>query len=89
MKGIFSGCGALGDDLNKLMRQGDFEEMGRRVPDDLLEAVAVVAPPGELAAKLRQRYEGVLHRVSIYAPVPEGAPETEWQQFIATFRAAA
>ena len=71
------------------MRQGDFDEMGRRVPDALLEAVAIVASPGELAARLRQRYEGVLHRVSIYAPVPEGAPEAEWQQFIAAFRAAA
>ena len=85
----YHGYGALGDDLNKLMRQGHFDEMGRRVPDDLLEAVAMVAPPGELAAKLRQRYEGVLHRLSIYAPVPEGASEAEWQQFIATFRAAA
>lgn len=85
----YHGRGALGDELNRLMRQGDFDEMGRRVPDDLLEAVAVVAPPGELAAKLRQRYEGVLHRLSIYAPVPEGASEAEWQQFIAAFRAAA
>ena len=85
----YHGCGALGDELNKLMRQGDVDEMGRRVPDELLEAVAVVAPPGELAKKLRQRYEGVLHRLSIYAPVPEGASEAEWRQFIATFRAAA
>ena len=85
----YHGRGALGDELNRLMRQGDFDEMGRRVPDELLEAVAVVAPPGELAAKLRQRYEGVLHRLSIYAPVPEGASEAEWQQFITTFRAAA
>ena len=85
----YHGCGALGDELNRLMRQGDFDEMGRRVPDELLEAVAIVASPGELAAKLRQRYEGVLHRLSIYAPVPEGASEAEWQQFIATFRAAA
>jgi probable F420-dependent oxidoreductase len=85
----YHGCGALGDELNRLMRQGDFDEMGRRVPDELLEAVAIVASPGELAAKLRQRYEGVLHRLSIYAPVPEGASEAEWQQFIAAFRAAA
>ena len=53
----YHGCGALGDELNRLMRQGDFDEMGRRVPDALLEAVAIVASPGELgrqaAAALR------------------------------------
>ena len=71
------------------MRQGDLANMGNQVPEALLEQVAVVSGPGDLAAKLRQRYEGVLHRVSIYAPVPEGASETEWRQFIAAFRAAA
>ena len=85
----YHGYGSLGEKLNRLMRQGDLSEMGKHVPDALLEQVAVVSGPGDLAARLRQRYEGVLHRLSIYAPVPEGASETEWQQFIAAFRAAA
>ena len=85
----YHGYGSLGDKLNRLMRQGDLANMGNQVPEALLEEVAVVSAPGDLAARLRQRYEGVLHRVSIYAPVPEGASESEWRQFIAAFRAAA
>ena len=85
----YHGYGSLGEKLNLLMRQGDLSSMGNQVPEALLEQVAVVSCPGDLAARLRQRYEGVLHRVSIYAPVLEGAPETEWRQFIAAFRAAA
>jgi hypothetical protein len=71
------------------MRKGDFAAMPRLVPDALLEEVAVVATPAELPSKLRQRYEGMLHRVSLYFPLPEGAPEAEWQQFVKAFRAAA
>ena len=82
----YHGYGSLGEELNRLMRQGDLSEMAKQVPDALLEQVAVVSDPGNLAARLRQRYEGVLHRLSIYAPMPEGASETEWQQFISAFR---
>ena len=85
----YHGYGLLGEKLNRLMRQGDLSNMGNQVPEDLLEQVAVVSGPGQLAAKLRQRYEGVLHGLSIYAPVPEGASEAEWREFIAAFRAAA
>jgi hypothetical protein len=70
------------------MRKGDFAAMPTLVPDALLEEVAVVATPAELPGKLRQRYEGVLQRVSLYFPIPEQAPEAEWQQFVTTFRAS-
>lgn len=85
----YHGYGPLGEKLNRLMRQGDLSNMGNQVPEELLEQVAVVSAPGQLAAKLRQRYEGVLHGLSIYAPVPEGASEAEWREFITAFRAAA
>jgi alkanesulfonate monooxygenase SsuD/methylene tetrahydromethanopterin reductase-like flavin-dependent oxidoreductase (luciferase family) len=85
----YHGYDSLGKELSDLMRKGDFAAMPRLVPDALLEEVAVVATPAELPSKLRQRYEGMLHRVSLYFPLPEGAPEAEWQQFVKAFRAAA
>ena len=83
------GYDSLGKQLSDLMRQGDFAAMPKLVPDALLEEVAIVASPSELPTKLRQRYEGVLQRVSLYFPIPKGAPEAEWTQFVKTFRAAA
>jgi hypothetical protein len=71
------------------MRKGDLVAMPKLVPDALLEAVAVVATPSELPIRLRQRYEGVLQRVSLYFPMPTAAPEDEWRQFVSTFRTAA
>ena len=85
----YHGYDSLGKELSALMRKGDFAAMPTLVPDALLEEIAVVATPAELPGKLRQRYEGVLQRVSLYFPIPEQAPEAAWQQFVDTFRAAA
>ena len=84
----YHGYDSLGKELSELMRKGDFAAMPKLVPTALLEEIAVVAPAAELPSKLRQRYEGIVHRVSLYFPIPEHAPEAEWQQFVDTFRAA-
>lgn len=68
------------------MRQGDFAAMPKFAPDALLEEVAVVAKPAERPSKLRQRYKGILHRVSLYFPILEEGPEAEWKQFVDAFR---
>ena len=85
----YHGYEGLGRELSRRMRQGNVAAMPRLVPDALLEAIALVATPAELPGKLRQRYAGVLDRVALYFPIPAGAPEAEWQQFVAAFRAAA
>jgi probable F420-dependent oxidoreductase len=85
----YHGYGDIGKELSNLMRKGDMAAMPKLVPDALLEQIAVVASPAELPTKLRQRYEGILHRVSLYFPVATTDPEAKWQQFAAAFRAAA
>ena len=85
----YHGLGGIGKELSARMRQGEFDAMPRLIPDSLLEEVAVAAPPSGVPAALRQRYEGLLDRVSLYSPIPDGAPEAEWRRFVETFRAAA
>ncbi|MCZ6874360.1 MAG: TIGR03617 family F420-dependent LLM class oxidoreductase [bacterium] len=85
----YHGYGSIGKELNDLMRKGDMAAMPKLVPDELLEQVAVVASPAQLPSKLRQRYEGVLQRVSLYFPISATEPETKWQQFAAAFRLVA
>jgi probable F420-dependent oxidoreductase len=82
------GYDRLGKALSDLIRKGDMAAMPKLVPDALMEAIAVVASPSELPAKLRQRYEGVLQRVALYFPIPPDDPEATWQQFVTAFRAA-
>ncbi len=83
------GFDVLGKELSDLMRRGEFEAMFARVPDALMAEVALAAEPDDLGPALRRRYEGVLERVSLYFPMPEGAPEARWRDFVADFRAAA
>jgi hypothetical protein len=58
--------------------------MARLVSDEMLEAIAVCAPPGELAAKLRARTAGVADRVSLVAP---WAPDPgRWSELVRELR---
>jgi probable F420-dependent oxidoreductase len=71
------GWGELGDELNRLSKRGEWDEMGRRIDDDVLRAFAVVAPPDKVAAELLGRYGDVFTRLGFYAPYP--MPEGFWE----------
>jgi probable F420-dependent oxidoreductase len=54
------GWGELQEELNRLSKQGKWEEMGERIDDDVLEEFAIVAAPGEIASKLSDRWSGLI-----------------------------
>ncbi|HEY2428143.1 MAG TPA: LLM class F420-dependent oxidoreductase [Acidimicrobiales bacterium] len=80
------GWGDLQPELNALSKQGKWVEMGSLIDDEILDAFAVVAPPGEVAARIRSRFEGILDRLSFYLPYQ--APEESLGAMLAGFRAA-
>jgi probable F420-dependent oxidoreductase len=59
------GWGDLQPELNLLSKQGRWKEMGDLIDDSMLDAFAVVAEPGEVVARLRQRYTGLVDRVAV------------------------
>jgi probable F420-dependent oxidoreductase len=79
------GWGALQPELNLLSKRGRWAEMAGLVSDEMLEAIAVCAPPQELAAKLRERTRGVADRLSLVAPWARGP--ARWSQLIHELRA--
>ena len=81
------GQGEVARELSALARRGEWAAMPKLVPDSLLEEIAVVAKPAALAAAIRRRYEGLLHRVSLYFPIRAGEPEDAWRSFVTAFRA--
>ena len=62
------GWGGLQDDLNKMSKEGKWQEMGELIDDEILHTFAVVAEPEKLAAGLSERYGDVVQRLSFYAP---------------------
>jgi len=79
------GWGDLQDELNRLSKQGEWAAMGELVDDEVLSTFAVVAEPDELAAGLLARWDGLVDRISFYAPY-ETAPET-WLPVVEALRA--
>ncbi len=77
------GCGEEARQLSHLMRNGEFAEMPKLVPDSLMDALAVHGSFAELPKKLRERSDGVLDRVSLYYPIGADDPDDMWATFVA------
>ena len=80
------GWGELGDRLHEMSRHGRWQEMGTIIDDDVLNAFAVVAQPGAVAAELLRRYGDVMTRMTLYTPYAIDPAVTV--QIVADLRAA-
>lgn len=61
-------------ELNALSKQGRWDDMTDLISDDILNAIAVVGPRGEIAAAITKRLEGIADSVALTnnrAPDPE------------------
>jgi probable F420-dependent oxidoreductase len=59
------GWGALADQLNGLSRRQAWDEMAALITDDVLDTFAVA---GDVARGLRERFGGIIDRISLYTP---------------------
>ncbi len=59
------GWGDLHLELNRMSKQGRWDDMTELIDDEVLEAIAVVGERAEIADKLRERFAGVADGVSL------------------------
>ena len=59
------GCGDVQTELNRLSKEGRWNDMLACVSDDLLDTIAIRGEPAEIAARIRQRYAGVADRLAL------------------------
>ncbi|HZZ47540.1 MAG TPA: TIGR03617 family F420-dependent LLM class oxidoreductase [Pseudonocardia sp.] len=78
------GWGELGQELNVLSKRGEWDEMGRRIPDEVLAEFAVIASPKDVAGEIHRRFGDVFTRASIYAPY--SMPEGFWDPIVRELR---
>ena len=62
------GWGDLHTELHRLSLAGEWDTMGSLIDDDILDGFAVVATPETVAAKIRDRCDGVIDRVLVGFP---------------------
>jgi probable F420-dependent oxidoreductase len=69
------GWGDLQTELNSLSRVGDWDKMGELIDDDVLQSLAIVAPLGEAAPRVLERFAELIDRFSVYAPYTMSAEQ--------------
>lgn len=69
------GCGDLHKELHALSKQGQWVEMARLIPDDVLAQFSVRAPVHQLATRLLERYAGAYDRIVAHFPMPASAAD--------------
>jgi probable F420-dependent oxidoreductase len=69
-KGVLDlhGWGDLQSRLNALSKTGEWDEMGRLITDDMLDAFAVKAEVDQVPRELHRRFADLIDRVSLYMP---------------------
>lgn len=74
------GYGDLQPRLNKLSKEGKWDQLASYITDDFVAAFATCGKPDEIAPLLQQRYGVYADRLAIYAPY--AAPDAMWQKII-------
>ncbi len=72
-------------ELNTLSKRGEWETMGERITDEILEEFAVVAEPHRVAGALKARLGGMVDRLPCTFP---SAPDEERQGYVEELRGA-
>jgi probable F420-dependent oxidoreductase len=67
------GWGDLQSELNTLSKRGEWDEMGQRITDEVLDAFAVRGTPEDIPRQLQRRFGDVIDRLSLY--MPYGGPD--------------
>lgn len=75
----------LQPELRQMTKEGRWGEMSARIDDELLQAIAVVGTPKEVAALLSDRYGKLASRIAFSSPFPIPAPCSA--EIIEAFRA--
>jgi probable F420-dependent oxidoreductase len=78
------GWGELGDELNAMSKRGEWEAMGERITDEMLDAFAIVADLDDVPAQVGQRFGDLVDRFSFYAPYK--MEEGRWPEVLAGFK---
>jgi probable F420-dependent oxidoreductase len=69
------GWGDLQPELNRLTKEGRWDELPGVIPDEVFETLAVRGAPGEIGARLVERYGDDVDRVGLSMPY-DSSPET-------------
>lgn len=72
----------VAESLSSLVRQGQWAEMAAVISDEMLSTFAVVGDPADIPPALKERYNGLVDRFSLYLPYSPGERDEFWQLMV-------
>jgi probable F420-dependent oxidoreductase len=79
------GWSAAREALSKLAVRKRWGEMSALISDEMLAEFAIICPWNELPDKIRQKYDGLLDRVTLYLPFDPAQNQEQWARLCAAF----
>ena len=80
------GLGDLQPIMNRLSKEGKWDELGSYVNDEFVDAFCTRGKPEEIAGKLKAKYGAYADRLAIYAPY--AAPDEMWKKIISELKSS-
>src|SRR5215210_9175844 len=77
----------VGERLGKMAREKKWSEMPDLVTDEMLGAFAIEAAHDEIGPALEKRYDGLIHRATLYLPFVPGEHDEFWRSAVESARA--
>jgi probable F420-dependent oxidoreductase len=81
------GWGDLQPELNRLSKEGRWEEMGSLIGDELVDTFTVRGTPEEIAPRVLERYGDLVDRISFNAPYADD--RARWADVLAGLKVGA
>ncbi len=80
------GWGETAEKLRAHVSKGEWAEMPMLITDEMLEEFVTYADsPAALPAALKERYEGLVDRITVYTPFVPGEKDEFWREMVGEF----
>ncbi len=81
------GWEGIGPELHQKSLEGDWRGMTRLITDEMLDTIAVSGTYESIGGRLRERYAGLLDRISLYQPYQTSVEESRCAALVKQFKA--
>jgi hypothetical protein len=72
--------------LGRLAAEGEWSKMPREVSDEMIDAYSVSGSPSEIGEKIKDRYTGLVDRISPYFPPVTQKDQQRWRTILRAMR---
>ncbi|MFZ5883572.1 MAG: TIGR03617 family F420-dependent LLM class oxidoreductase [Chloroflexota bacterium] len=79
------GWGGIAETLSAHAAKGEWAEMPMLITDEMLGEFCLVTEEDKLADELKQRYDGIADRLTLYTPFVPGEKDEWWKNLVSRF----